>query len=649
MSPPHHRQHRPDQPDQPDQPDGPDGPDGPDQSAENNSSGRSGQHDKRIACLWFPQWPVQRLVAAEPELRQRHLVLFRIDSRQGKRVAAASPLARQAGVRIDMPLTEARSLLIRAAERFGNPTAGARDRSAPPNRRNNHSAPTPAGPPDSTSPVHPRESQNDCATQFYVLQHDPAADHRALKQLAETLEKFSPVIGIEQDLGQIEGAKKTKPDQHFQPSSILLDVTGLSHLFNGYQSLAAQISQHCQDHDYFARLAIADSLGLAWGVAHFSHDCRFDQPQIVPPADPYAPSQLPVAGLRIDAPTCQTLQRLGIETVGQLLAIDRGDLRSRLGDHLLRRIDQLIGTIQEPIIVCKPPPEFTAHQDLPHPTGHHQTIEVVINRLIAQLCSELKSRQLGSLQWKVRMRSPVDRVFNQRADLNPPPQPGTELQFRVSLFQATATAAHVTPLAAMQLEQSLSRRSDHELNINQIIVEVSSCVLLVQQQRQLFDENPRLDRQTLAHLINRLTSRLGNDNVVYPTFRSGAQPELSFQFRPLVDLYRKRQKSKTVRTSHVLGRPLRLLTPPIAVSVQRDDTDQREIAFRKPVRIAFDNGVNSTPQPIVRSWGPERIETGWWRGVTVQRDYWRVVTESGNQFWVFCDLKQRQWFVHGEF
>lgn len=597
---------------------------------------------------------MQRLVAAEPELRQRHLVLFRIDSRQGKRVAAASPLARRAGVRTDMPLTEATSLLRRAADRCAGKSNSQHDRPAPsnqpsPSNQPNQPASTNTRHQTFKTAIHKREALTHRAAEFYIFQHDPSSDHRALKQLAETLEKFSPVIGIEQDLRQVDGRKKVKSNQHFQPSSILLDVTGLSHLFGGYQSLAAQISQHCHAYDYCVRIAIADTLGLAWGVAHFSHDCQFDHPQIVPSSDPQTLSRLPVAGLRVDAATCQTLARLGIETVEQLLAIDRGDLRSRLGDDLLRRIDQMTGQIEEPVIVCKPPPEFTANEVLQYPTGHHQTIEVVINRLIDQLCTELKSRQLGSLQWKIRLQPVSDCVSGDSSKSNPTSQPGNEIYFGVSLFQATATADHVTPLATMQLQQALSKRSTFELSINQITVEVSSCVLLVQQQRQLFDENPRLDRQTLAHLINRLTSRLGNNNVAYPTFRSGAQPELSFQLRPLVDLHRKRQTSKPIQTSHVLGRPLRLLTPPIAVSIQRDDTDQREIAFRKPARIAFDSGVNSTAQPIVRAWGPERIETGWWRGVTVQRDYWRVVTESGTQFWVFCDRKQQQWFVHGEF
>ena len=39
---------------------------------------------KRILCLWLPEWPIQRLIVAEPELRQQRVVLFRTDSRKGK-------------------------------------------------------------------------------------------------------------------------------------------------------------------------------------------------------------------------------------------------------------------------------------------------------------------------------------------------------------------------------------------------------------------------------------------------------------------------------------------------------------------------------------------------------------------------------------
>jgi protein ImuB len=54
-------------------------------------------------------------------------------------------------------------------------------------------------------------------------------------------------------------------------------------------------------------------------------------------------------------------------------------------------------------------------------------------------------------------------------------------------------------------------------------------------------------------------------------------------------------------------------------------------------------------QQVVRHWGPERIEAGWWRGRTVRRDYWRVETASGERYWLFRQLGSGQWHLHGQF
>jgi protein ImuB len=52
---------------------------------------------------------------------------------------------------------------------------------------------------------------------------------------------------------------------------------------------------------------------------------------------------------------------------------------------------------------------------------------------------------------------------------------------------------------------------------------------------------------------------------------------------------------------------------------------------------------------VTRCWGPERIETGWWRGASVRRDCYRVQTETGAQCWLFRNLRTRRWFLHGWF
>jgi protein ImuB len=52
---------------------------------------------------------------------------------------------------------------------------------------------------------------------------------------------------------------------------------------------------------------------------------------------------------------------------------------------------------------------------------------------------------------------------------------------------------------------------------------------------------------------------------------------------------------------------------------------------------------------IARHAGPERIETLWWRGRSVRRDYYRVATEAGSHLWIFRRLGDGRWFVHGVF
>ncbi len=48
--------------------------------------------------------------------------------------------------------------------------------------------------------------------------------------------------------------------------------------------------------------------------------------------------------------------------------------------------------------------------------------------------------------------------------------------------------------------------------------------------------------------------------------------------------------------------------------------------------------------------GPERIETGWWDGREVARDYYMASSEKGSRLWIYRDLnKQRCWYLHGIF
>ena len=54
------------------------------------------------------------------------------------------------------------------------------------------------------------------------------------------------------------------------------------------------------------------------------------------------------------------------------------------------------------------------------------------------------------------------------------------------------------------------------------------------------------------------------------------------------------------------------------------------------------------PKPEVLQ-GPERIESGWWDGKGVARDYYIAREPQGARLWVFQERQSKRWYVHGVF
>ena len=81
----------------------------------------------RILCLWLPNWPIQRLARTRPELSGRPLVLA-VAGRARQPRGGVLPRGGGQGVRVDMPLAEAKSLVRELGDRAvrtGGRSAGA--------------------------------------------------------------------------------------------------------------------------------------------------------------------------------------------------------------------------------------------------------------------------------------------------------------------------------------------------------------------------------------------------------------------------------------------------------------------------------------------------------------------------------------------
>jgi protein ImuB len=151
----------------------------------------------------------------------------------------------------------------------------------------------------------------------------------------------------------------------------------------------------------------------------------------------------------------------------------------------------------------------------------------------------------------------------------------------------------------------------------------------------------------LRWLLERLSSRLGADAVVRAISVPDAQPELAVAYQPWIggEDFSERSWKGGLDSSAIEGgitalaalRPLRLFAPPRRV----------QVAVSEPWGMPSGFYWEQAERRVRQAWGPERIETGWWRGKPIRRDYFRVEIVSGERYWLF--RAREVWFVHGVF
>ena len=560
---------------------------------------------KRVLCIWLPDWPIQR-IAALGEGGGRGESEERRGKREERRGEAAGDLAALAAV----------------------PAAA------------KHPSPSHPVTPSSRHPLTPSS-----------LPRDPWADREALEALAEWCQRFSPIVGLEDSAA---------------PESLLLDITGLAHLFDGEASLAEEIIHDFARRRLTARVAVADTLGAAWAVAHFNpsfiHHSSFiihhSSLIILPPGETLpALCPLPVAALRLPKETVGLLRQLGIDRIGQLEALPRGELSSRFGPELLSRWDQAIGRLAEPVPAHVQPAKLEAVWAAEHPTARRESIEAVLEQLIGQVARTLARLGRGAMRLECRLDCGSGGSMEEDA------VEGNAVRISVGLFRPTASPGHLFSLAQMQFE-----RLGLPGPLWGMHVAVAATAPLLEDQQELFfhgDGSSRRRAHYLADLIDRLSSRLGRRSVLRARLVSDAQPELAWRYDPIVDGSRRRtsrkpratavsavpdepsaEKARPTRPWHrrmtpaeLPPRPLRLLRRPVALAVTSVLPDG------PPAHFQF----GGRSHRIANSWGPERIETGWWRKRTVGRDYYHIETTSGRRFWLFRRLRDGRWFMQGTF
>jgi protein ImuB len=451
--------------------------------------------------------------------------------------------------------------------------------------------------------------------------HDALADRQGLRDLAVWCQQFSPAVAV---------------DDVEPPDCLLLDATGCGYGPNGEEEFARKAVVSFERRGYWAIAVIADTIGAAWAMVHYG---KCDSRVFIIPSGGQADAlrPLPVEALRLPGDAVQTLHELNVFRIDELLALPRAGLPSRFGPELLSCIDRALGTMPEVLAPEQPAEPLEASWLFEPPVADARTLTTVIEHLLERLLKQLQRKHLGVRQLLCSLK----------------PARCDAILFPVELLRPSASQRGLMELVRLQVE-----RLHIPAEVEVVTVRVALAAPLEFQQEEMFGGAEELNRRKeVTRLLERLSSRLGERSVLRPRLRPDAQPEFAHQYEPWLT-------QPTPPPSLQEKRALSFSLPPCGGGSgwggQLEQGAARPSSLKdRPLTIAvlslFPGGPpqrfqwNGRDYLVAQSWGPERIETGWWRDADVRRDYYVVETAAGERFWVFRNLTDGSWFLHGVF
>ena len=504
-----------------------------------------------------------------------------------------------------------------------------------------------------------------------ILHEDSIGDIRVLETLGRWCHRFSPVVAIGPDVIR----RKVKKQSIRSVNSLQIDVSDTARFFGGELSLVRMVVWVLAARGIHARAAIADTPAASWAAALYvdriaaknqqasgdfckkisrvtrgstclekesprssrhGHWLSRQQRWVLVPSGQQRQilGSMPIMSLRLPVDVVDSLAEVGVESISQLLRLPRVSLQERFGPVVSLQISRFLGEASDPLTPLQESDLSGATHSFEMPVlsrdldykYFRQLIESLVHQCLRPLV--VTNRGVSSLQ--VRLGTNGVR--------------GSTI-LEVGLYKPTAKASHLVDLVMLRFERTHLPRE-----ITGVSVEVLSADALPCRQQTLFRSPVQSDMSQFEILLNRLTSRLGSGAVVEPRLLSDIQPEASWVAAPVVHVMgtsgscrsgHSHESKKTQVSKSVVGpsRPIFLLSRPQLLEVSSLGV------HGLPVRFSWKGRVHM----VMRIRGPERIETAWWRGPTVRRDYYICETNRGGRFWIFRGLQRQAWFLHGTY
>jgi protein ImuB len=440
-------------------------------------------------------------------------------------------------------------------------------------------------PPPQPEPARSRPKHLWYAVVFQALD-GPEGMNASLERLCLHAQRFTSWVSIE------------------PPNALLLEIRGSVRLFGSLEALHADIDAAWSALRLRAQSATAPSTWAALWLARAGQKVLIEDPGLL--AGRLA--KLPVACTSWDESRLSTLRTMGVGRIGELMRLPRAGIARRFGPDAVLDLDIALARRPAPRRAFAARERFRERCDFETEVETVAYLQKALDPMIGRCARFLRERQAGvqALELRLRHRSePVTRI-------------------RLGLASVTADFRRLADVSRQKLSRlelaapilSLELRSGRLQPLSADSLDVFACLGGVG------------GRDTAPQLVERLRARLGEQAVYGICPLSEHRPEAAWH------------------RVHALRSAPRLRTP------RRPDSPEmpRPVwLLNEPARLCDADIVELHRSRSILEEGPERIESGWWDGQDVARDYYRVRQAGGVQLWIFQERRSGCWYLHGVF
>jgi protein ImuB len=421
-----------------------------------------------------------------------------------------------------------------------------------------------------------------------VAAREPRRERALLDAVAMLAQEFTPRVSLE------------------PPDGLLLEVRGSLRLFGGARALCGRLRERLQARGLDPCLALTPAPLASLWFARAGEEVLLRRPDTLPSRL----ASLPLGITRWPPRMLQTLATLGVRVVGDCLRLPRDGFARRFEPRLRLELDRALGRSPDPRANFVTAERCALRRDLEPELIDTGRLRRAIEPLLDELCAYLRGRgeAIESLELRLLHREAA----------------ATRLRLRFA--EPVATAGRIAPL----LQERLAR-TELPAPVRAVRLRSGAPVEAREEAGELFARDRRR-AAAVPQLVERLRARLGDEAVhglcLVPEHRPEAAQvngDILVQSPPAPAGAGRRAEAEGCPAS----RPVWLLAVP--QPLEGGDLPRYEGALEIEE-------------------GPERIESGWWDGGDVRRDYYVARNPAGVRLWIFRERRAAgDWFLHGVF